>query len=111
MSTRYASNGFSMFQRSLRNSIRQPWFRDGGNLLRQSTGNNSNVAFATTAHTKNAWTQVIASTAGNASLLRLYMQQIGGAGIDSSTLVDIGTGASGSETVIVPNLAVGGHSD
>lgn len=110
MSIRYASYGYSMLERSLRNSIREPWFRDGGNLLRQSDGAAFSIAYPATTHTKGSWTQLIASTAANTSLLRFYMQGLAAAATDTATLVDIGIGAAGSETVIVPDLAVGGHS-
>lgn len=66
-----------------------------------------NVQANASAHTKGAWTQMIASTAANADVL-IFQVACAVASTDTATLVDIGIGASGSEVVIIPNLAVGG---
>jgi hypothetical protein len=82
-----------------------PWFDriTGGNVGRGS----ATVTADTTAHTKGAWTQLVASTSAAASALLIYVENIRQNTVDTASLVDIGVGASGSETAIVPNVAVG----
>jgi hypothetical protein len=62
----------------------------------------------TSAHTKGSYSELIASTSANAGLLVLMVQDISTAATNTATLIDIATGASGSETDIIGNLAVGG---
>jgi hypothetical protein len=62
----------------------------------------------TSAHTKGSYSELIASTSANAGLLVLMVQDISTAATNTATLIDIATGASGSETAIISNLAVGG---
>ena len=71
-----------------------------------------NVTTGSVAHTEPAsWTQLIASTSANASFLTLRIGALGGAATNTATLLDIGTGASGSETAILTDVAVGGAVD
>ena len=60
------------------------------------------------AHTKGAYSEIIATSSANASLLYVIVGGIGSSGQASSTLLDIATGASGSETVLLSDVAVGG---
>ena len=60
----------------------------------------------TTAHTKGAWIELIASTSGNASYIIIECGVDTNA-TDTATLLDIGTGASGSEAGLISNVAVG----
>jgi len=62
----------------------------------------------TSAHTKGSYSELIASTSANAGLLVLMVQDISAVATNTATLIDVATGASGSETVIISNLAVGG---
>jgi hypothetical protein len=62
----------------------------------------------TSAHTKGSYSELIASTSANAGLLVLMVQDIAAAATNTATLIDVATGASGSETAIISNLAVGG---
>jgi hypothetical protein len=62
----------------------------------------------TSAHTKGSYSELIASTSANAGLLVLMAQDIAAAATNTATLIDVATGASGSETAIISNLAVGG---
>ena len=62
----------------------------------------------TSAHTKGSYSELIASTSANAGLLVLMVQDVSTVATNTATLIDIATGASGSETVIISNLAVGG---
>jgi hypothetical protein len=59
------------------------------------------------AHVKGAWTELIASTSANASAIYVEASFVSN-GFDTSCLLDIGTGASGSETALISNIAVGG---
>jgi hypothetical protein len=61
-----------------------------------------------TTHTKTAWTQLFSSTTSRTGLLCLNVQQSSLTASDNSLLLDIGTGASGGETSVVSNLALGG---
>jgi hypothetical protein len=61
-----------------------------------------------TAHTKGAWSQIIASTSANASFLFCEVGGIGAGATNTATLLDIATGASGSESLVASNIAVGG---
>lgn len=59
------------------------------------------VTGSATAHTKGAWAQLIASTNFRASGLLLWTFQTRSAATDTSVLVDIALGASGSERIVV----------
>ncbi len=60
------------------------------------------------AHTKNAtWTELIASTAFEAQLLIVTVSNNQVSNTDSSTLLDIGIGASTAETAIISDMAAG----
>ncbi len=61
-----------------------------------------------TAHTKGAWTQLIASTPYDAYGIWIAIDGIHVSAAATAYLVDIGVGPSGSEWVIVPNLDVWG---
>jgi hypothetical protein len=68
-----------------------------------STTSMTQVTAASSANTKGSWTQLIASTTKRATWLLLLFA----ADPDTNTfVVDIGTGASGSETVLIPNIRV-----
>lgn len=90
------------------------WFQNDARLLTSSSGNlgnpNVTVTANSSAHTKGAWSQLIASTSVDASFLLLVVSGIGASATDTATLLDIGTGASGSETVVASDIAVGGAS-
>jgi hypothetical protein len=73
-----------------------------------SSGNSSAVTANTSAHTKGSWTQLIASTAANSSMLCVVASNITTPGTNTATLVDIATGSAGNEVVILENIAVGG---
>jgi hypothetical protein len=62
----------------------------------------------TVAHTKNpTFTQLIAATAFDATLVTVIVSSNNVAAGDSSTLLDIAIGAAASETVIIPNMCAG----
>jgi hypothetical protein len=68
------------------------------------------VTANTSAHTKGSWSQLIASTSANVSLIYLSVNSVNTSATNTATLLDIATGASGSETAIASNIAVGGAS-
>jgi len=61
-----------------------------------------------TAHTKGAWTQLIASTSYDTYGMWVAVRGIHVSGSATPYLVDIGVGPSGSEQVLIPNLNVWG---
>ena len=83
-----------------------PWYT-GITTLATSSGSVT-VTADTAAHTKGAWTEVIASNAADTSALFIFPQNTIVQGGFSGTLLDIGTGAAGSETVVAGNIAIGG---
>jgi hypothetical protein len=82
------------------------WFEESYTLV--DNGSLVTVTANTAAHTKGSYSELIASTSANAGLLVLMVQDISASSTNTATLIDIATGASGSETVIISNLAVGG---
>jgi hypothetical protein len=82
------------------------WFEDvSGKPINDSGA--VTVTANSNAHTKGAWTELIASTSANASLLVLDIDA-DITNTDSATLIDIATGAATSETAIISNVAIGG---
>jgi len=70
--------------------------------------NRVTVTANSSAHTKGAWVQIVASSSADANLVEVMVDAINTNGVDTSVLVDIGIGAAGAETVIIANVAVGG---
>jgi hypothetical protein len=73
------------------------------------SGSTNGTGFTIQWGSKGSWTQLIASTAKDSYGLLIYVEN---ANISSDTggfrlLIDIGTGASGSETVLIANLLFG----
>jgi hypothetical protein len=88
----------------------KPWWQTYAQKSISTTVAGSVIVTASASiNTKGAWTQLIASTAGNGDCLAFNLA-IGSNGVDSASLVDIGIGAAGAETAIISNVAVGGHS-
>lgn len=86
----------------------QPTIVDDGAVSASSTRATATATASATPHTKGSWTEVIATTISPANLVLLYLTVATAAnGVDTSTLLDIGIGAAGSEVAIVPDLAVG----
>jgi hypothetical protein len=65
------------------------------------------VTASATPHTKGAWSEIIASTSSDVTLLSFVITNVNTTSTDTATLIDIGVGAAGSETVVVPDIAVG----
>jgi hypothetical protein len=93
---------------SVRNTLPRPW-SDGIVLASvfAPTGNTTITASSTT-HTKGSWSQLVASTSAESSGLLLFASGNAVTSTATSMLLDIGTGAAGSESVIVPDIALGG---
>jgi hypothetical protein len=66
------------------------------------------VTASATPHTKGSWTEIIASTSTQVTLLSFVISNVASTNIDTAMLIDVGIGASGSETAIIENVAVGG---
>jgi hypothetical protein len=84
----------------------EDWFEDGDFQIISTA--DATLTADTTAHTKGSWTEVVASTSANTSLLVINLAAIATGNTNTATLVEIGTGAAGSETVLIPDLAIGG---
>lgn len=97
---------------AMRGLANAPWpFVFDGFTLGNNTNNpdgNATVTTGVTTHTKTAWTQLFASTAARAGLMSINIQQQNVTATNNSTLIDVATGAAGSETAILSDLAVGG---
>lgn len=68
---------------------------------------NATVTANASAHTKGAWTELIASTAAEADALDIDVGGVSQSGVNTAVLLDIGVGAAASESVIIPDVAVG----
>ena len=72
----------------------------------QTSGATINVAASSTINTKGAWVELIASTTATTDWLSVLTNTVS-SGVDTSSLIDIGIGAAGAETVLVENVAAG----
>jgi hypothetical protein len=90
----------------------EDWFENDARLLVSASGSlgtpGVTITADTSAHTKGAWTEVIASTSSDASMLVCIAATISAASVNTASLIDIGFGASGSEAAVASNVAVGG---
>jgi hypothetical protein len=86
------------------------WYEDGSPQI-VDTSAAVTVTANSTAHTKGSYAELIASTSGDATLLFVRVAGIGAAATNTATLLDIATGASGSETAIFSNIGVGSAAD
>jgi hypothetical protein len=82
------------------------WFEDASPSI-ISSGTGVTVTANASANTKGNWTQLVASSSGNTSLIVVSAAGVAATATNTATLVDIGTGSSGSETVIIGDVAVG----
>lgn len=86
-----------------------PWFSSLTNQTYVASNSGTQLLVASsTPNTNGLWTQIISSTSDEATLLAVYISAIGINSQDSSTLLSIGVGASGSEASIISGIAVGG---
>lgn len=82
------------------------WYESSGGIILDTIAGVT-VTANSSANTKGAWTELIASTSANGSYLFFRVSVIGSTGVNTATLIDFATGASGSESVIAQNIAVG----
>jgi len=82
------------------------WFQDNS-PTRGSASSAVTVTASATAHTKGSWAEVIASTSTAVDYMIVSVRGVAVGGTASGTLLDIAKGASGSETIIAENIAVG----
>lgn len=109
MTIRMARRSVASYERTPRGAaapswaggINWQWIVDSGTYT-VTTGSTTNV--------KSAWQQMIASTSATSAVMLILPQNIAVTSTDTSALVEIGVGASGSESVIVPNIACGGYT-
>lgn len=87
----------------------EPWYQ--GLATVPTSQGSATVTADATPHTKGAWTEVIASNAAETSALLFTLTGVSQNSINTATLIDVGIGASGSETAIVENIAVSGAAD
>jgi hypothetical protein len=84
----------------------EDWFEEGAfNIVDFAA--NSTVTANSSAHTKGNWQQIFASTSANASFLYFSISGVAASGANTATLLDIATGAGGSETIIAGDIAIG----
>lgn len=84
----------------------------GPSTVASTPGSSTGISLTANAsnHTKaTTWTELISSTTYDANWVMVMLGGSGGSG--SRWLVDIGTGASTSEQVLIPNLAFGTSSN
>lgn len=87
----------------------EPWWTLAGEQP-AFTSNIVNAVADTTAHTKGAWAELVASTSADVSRLWVRVSGVQTSATNTATLLDFAVGASGSEQVIAENIAVGGAS-
>jgi hypothetical protein len=87
-----------------------PWFAENSFISSGFSTGSVNVTASASAHTKGNWSQLIASTSAETTFISFAINTVNVSATNTATLLDIGVGASGSETVIVPDIAVGGAS-
>lgn len=97
---------------SARLSQPAPWSAGVGASALVLNQNGSAITASATANTPGAWVQFIANNAIAAAdtINSLHIQAIGNNqvnGTDNSFMIDIGTGAAGSEVVVAEGIAVG----
>ena len=83
----------------------EPWWKQ----YKQNLVDFSSVTVTcdTAAHTYGAWSEMVASTSADSDFLVLGAD-VAQASTNTSTLIDVGIGAAGAESVVVAGLAVGG---
>lgn len=63
------------------------------------------------AHTKGAWTEIVAALSVDAVCISMNSTaSVASNSVDTRCLVDIGVGGAGSEVVVIPNISVGNKS-
>lgn len=110
MSVRYASASLASLGRGPKSSQPVPWFRRRA-ASRTSSYSASSIALGAVAHTKTAWSQLVASTSASVGCIRVVVRSNYNLGNSNTLMLDFGVGAAGSETVIAANIACGGGAN
>jgi hypothetical protein len=84
------------------------WYENSPKVGTQFMVSAVTITADSSANTKGAWTQLISSTEADSSLMFLNLNGFFSTGVNTASLLDIAFGASGAETPILENLAVGG---
>jgi hypothetical protein len=87
--------------------FRNKSFFDGANGVPIDESSAVTVTADTLAHTKGGWVELIASTSANASFIIIDVGGVQQSGVDTATLLDIGTGGMGVETALIKEVAIG----
>jgi hypothetical protein len=88
----------------------QAWYENYSPIINDVTGGIT-VTANSSAHTKGAWAQLIASTSADNSFAVVVVNGVAASATNTATLLDFALGASGSETAFISNIAVGGGSN
>ena len=94
----------------MRGLANTPWFYGLSGLIPSSSSSTARVTLtaSATTHTKGAWTQLVASSADETGLLVVSYADTSTAATEVSVLLDLATGAGGSESAFASNIAIGG---
>lgn len=94
----------------MRGLANTPWYYGFGSLSPSASSSSVRVTLtaSATTHTKGAWAQLVPSTADETGLLVVHYGDAQTAAAEVSVLLDLATGASGSESTFVGNIAIGG---
>ena len=65
------------------------------------------ITGSATPHTKGSWSELIASTGGDAEGIWVSVTGVGASATDTSILLDIGIGAAAAEAVLIPDINAG----
>jgi hypothetical protein len=84
----------------------EDWYEQFAPVLKSAGG--ATVTADATAHVKGSWQQLIASTSADASYLFINVSGVATNATNTSALLDLAIGASGSETAFASNICVGG---
>lgn len=87
----------------------KPWWETYGQVQR-GLAIGTNVSAPVSINTKGAWTEIIASTSGDADFMIIGASAASNS-LNSAALFDVAFGASGSEVVKVENVAIGSWSN
>ena len=83
------------------------WPLASGPALLESWTTWATATGSATAHTKGAWAQLTSATSRTVTGIWLGIYDTYATSTNTSTLLDLGVGAAGSETVVLSNLEVG----
>lgn len=85
----------------------RPGFLDTTPSASTTSSAGTTITASATIHTKGSWSQLIADTGARALGILVALDNTAVSNSNTSSLLDIGIGASGSETVLIPDLASG----